>query len=274
MARGFIHYAGARTAFLYGRFTEAAREFDKAVSENPRSYRARVNLGSALAKLGELPRAVEQYEEALRLEPAGATAHFNLGQLHAQRGLYAEAIEHFEAATELRPRDAEAHFDLGRLLRQTGAPVAALLHLERAIELDPRQENFYLDTASLLVRLGRFREALERLEEAHRRLPLEGLTMHALARVLAACPDGRLRDGERALSFAARVYEAQPTPAHAQTVALALAELGRCEEAAKWQRRSIEPMEKNAVGSAPQARDILARYEAGPPCRPPGTAGK
>ena len=36
------------------------------------------------------------------------------------------------------------------------------------------------------------------------------------------------------------VHEAEPAAVHAETVALALAELGRCEDAAQWMRRAVE----------------------------------
>jgi tetratricopeptide (TPR) repeat protein len=123
--------------------------------------------------------------------------------------------------------------------------------------------------ANLLVRLERYREALEVLEAAQGNLPGSGRVLHGLARLLAACPDPALRNGARALELALRVHTARSTAAHAETVALALAESGRCEEAARWQRTAIEAARRE--GPAERVAPLessLARYEQGKPCRP------
>jgi hypothetical protein len=92
-------------------------------------------------------------------------------------------------------------------------------------------------------------------------MPASGLLSHALARLLAACPDKSVRDGARALPLAQAVWQAQPTAAHARTVALALAELGRCAEAAQWQRTAAE----QARRSSEPVRDDLPLSDS---CRP------
>jgi hypothetical protein len=109
------------------------------------------------------------------------------------------------------------------------------------------------------------------LEQANQRFPDRGLTAHDLARLLAACPDTSLRNGERAVELAMEVFQAQKTPLHAETLAMALAEAGRCEEAANLQRMLISTVEQNN-DDVPIMRykTGLARYEKGKPCRPPG----
>jgi uncharacterized protein HemY len=67
-----------------------------------------------------------------------------------------------------------------------------------------------------------------------------------------------LRDGARALALAQAVWQGQPTADHARTVALSLAELGRCREAADWRR--------TALGQARQPEEPA--YEEGVSCRP------
>jgi hypothetical protein len=63
------------------------------------------------------------------------------------------------------------------------------------------------------------------------------------------------------------VYQREPSPVHGETVAMALAELGRCDEASDWMRRAIEDAER-ATDAAEAAR---LRGEAGNyavrPCR-------
>lgn len=226
-----------RVAAQAGRYADAAQEFRKALAAQPRSVEARVNLGSVLALSGDRTGAVEQFRDALRLDPANVTAHFNLGSLLPPD----EARPHLEAVVAARPDDAEARRLLAQSLRESGHLPAALEQYGKAIALAPADETARLGEAETLVRLNRYAEARRHLEDDLKQMPTSGLLSHALARLLAACPDRSIRDGARALELAQAVWQAQPSAAHARTVALALAELGRCEEAAQWRRTAGDP---------------------------------
>jgi tetratricopeptide (TPR) repeat protein len=221
-----------RTAAQAGRHADAAVEFRKALAAQPESVEARVNLGSVLALAGDRAGAAEQFREALRLDPSNATAHFNLGSLLPA----AEARPHLEAVVAARPDDAEARRLLAQSLRESGRLPEALEQYGKALALAPADELARLGEAETLVRSKRYAEARRRLEDDLRQMPTSGLLSHALARLLAACPDRSVRDGARALELAQTVFVAQPSSEHASTMAMALAELGRCEEAAQWRR--------------------------------------
>ena len=227
-----------RVAAQAGRYADAAQEFRKALAARPESVEARVNLGSVLASAGDREGAAEQLREALRLDPSNVTAHFNLGSLLAGSAP-AEARSHLEAVVAVRPEDAEARRLLAQALRDGGHLPEALEQYGQAVALAPGDETARLGAAETLVRLGRYAEARRRLENDLRQMPTSGLLSHALARLLAACPDRSVRDGARALALAEAVWQAQPTADHARTVALALAELGRCREAADWRRTAL-----------------------------------
>ncbi|MGE0680324.1 MAG: tetratricopeptide repeat protein [Candidatus Binatia bacterium] len=258
-----------RLAFQAGHAAEAASEFKKAVEAAPQSAIARINLGVALVQLGQKDEAIAQLREALRLQPDNETAHYNLALLLLQQQQRDEAIRHLRAALVANPADRQAHLQLGDALRELGRQAEALPHYMKAAELDPHDEIALRWTAELLVRLGHFNEARKRLEEAHQRFPERGRTAHALARLLAACPDPTVRDGKRALELGQLVYTAEPSPQHAETVALALAEVGNCQEASEWQRRLVETAEKTGNDNLIQRLKVdLARYEQGGVCRP------
>jgi len=259
-----------RLAFQAGHVSEAAAEFHKAVEAAPQSAIARINLGAALVQLGRRDEAIAHLREALRLQPDNETAHYNLALLLLQRRQRDEAVLHLRAVLIVNPSDRQAHVYLGDALRELGREEEALPHYMKAAQLDPHDEIALRWTAELLTRLGRFSEARKRLEEAHQRFPERGRTAHALARLLAACPDPTLRDGKRALDLAQQVYTADQSPQHAETIALALAEVGNCQEASKWQTRLVEIAEKGGnVGLIQRLKADLARYEQGEACRPP-----
>jgi tetratricopeptide (TPR) repeat protein len=255
-----------RVAAQAGRYADAAQEFRKALAARPESVEARVNLGSVLASAGDRAGAVEQLLDALRLDPSNVTAHFNLGSLLPA----AEARPHLEAAVAARPEDAEARRLLAQALRDGGHLPEALEQYGEAVTLAPGDEAACLGEAETLVRLGRYAEARKRLEDDLARMPTSGLLSHALARLLAACPERPVRDGARALPLAQAVWQAQPTADHGRTVALALAELGRCREAADWQHAALEQAHRQGetgerLGGLERE---LAIYERGAPCRP------
>ena len=257
-----------RVAAQAGRYQDAAQEFRRALTVRPESVEARVNLGSVLSSAGDRSGAMEQLREALRLDPGNFTAHFNLGALLAEGSAPEEARAHLEAAVAGRPDDAEARRLLAKVLRGGGQLPAALAQYRKAVELAPGDEAARLGEAETLVRLGRYGEARRRLDEALGLMPASGLLAHAQARLLAACPDLSVRDGERALKLALAVWQAQPAAFHAETIALALAELGRCDEAATWQRTAAGRAESENPSRLSEIGGKLAAYEKGPPCRP------
>jgi hypothetical protein len=99
-------------------------------------------------------------------------------------------------------------------------------------------------------------------------MPLQGRVAHALARLLAACPDTELRDADRALDLALRVFKASPVVSHAETVAQALAQSGRCDEAGRWLERALGALPESAGPRHQRLQSALAHYRSGPPCQP------
>lgn len=263
------HLLRGRVAFRFGRYADAASEFRKAVEAKPASVPARVNLGAALVQTGDRKGAVQQFQEALKLAPDNGTAHYNLALLLAQDGYDADAVEHLEEAVRIEPRDGAAHLELAQILERTGKTATALIHYEKAAGLLPQDERAWMGEANLLVGAQRYREAKDVLESAMGNLPGSGRIVHGLARLLAAAPDPSLRDGKRALDLALQVHAARGTATHIETVALALAESGRCDEAAEWQGKAVEAARKEGPPErVPPMEKELARYQAGAPCRP------
>ena len=261
-----------QVAFRAGRYAEAAEAFRAALEAEPDSVRARVNLGAALAQTGDREGAVAQLRAALERDGDNFTAHLNLGSLLLEGGEVAEATKQLAAAVDLAPDDGGVHRLLADALRRGGRPAEAVPHYAAAARLAPQDESTRVEGAATLVDLGRYQEARRVLEAARAALPTSGLVAHALARLLAACPDATLRDGERALDLAQRVYAASSTPAHAETLAMAFAQVGRCGEAAKVQRQVVDDAAAQGDGdrrAGPAA--VLAAYEKGPPCAPPSS---
>jgi len=112
-----------------------------------------------------------------------------------------------------------------------------------------------------------------RLADAVKSYPDQPVFAHGLARLLAAAPDDNVRDGARALALVQQLLSnEQRTPDLGETMAMALADVGRYEEAIQLQRDLIAGAERRGVHNVTgRLADNLALYERHQPCRMPWT---
>ena len=249
----------------------AAGYFREAIAVAPDDPSPRHRLGTALFVLGDPQAAQEQFQAAIRLSPSFAQAHFSLGVLMASAGRFDAALARFTAAVRHDPAYVEARLVLADMLRHSGRTRDALAHYARVARLDPGVAEAQFGRALALVQLGRYGEARDALDAGARAHPGDALFPLAAARLLAAAPDDEVRDGPRALAL----LEALPgggSIERDETRAMALAEVGRYEEAAALQRRVLDAA--RAAGREDLLEgmaDNLALYESRPPSRTPWT---
>ena len=261
------HVVLGRRAYEAGEFEDARAAFAKAVEAVPSSAEARVGLGMALAQIGNVAPSIEQLEAALRLDPDNTTAHTTLGVIFMRLGRDPEALAHLQASFRREPAEETAG-PLIRLLLKLSRGDEALDAFSRARSFSLDDEGTVLGLSILLADRGRYRDAIELVDLANRQFPDRVRTATTLARLLAAAPDRTLRDGQRALTLATRVYEVQRSPVHGESLALALAELGRCQEAAKWMQRATADADRDGDSvTAARLRAEAPRYAAST-CRP------
>ena len=172
--------------------------------------------------------------------PSLARAHFGIGVLMETRGQDDAAIEAFTDAVTHDPGYLEARFSLANALRRNGRVEASLPHYAEVLRINPAVSQASFGYAMGLVRLGRYQEARDRLDRDVRAFPDQLGFAHALARLLSAAPDDRVRDGARADAMMAALLKNQQTPALAETMAMTQAELGRFDDAVRWQRTAID----------------------------------
>lgn len=258
-----VFLARGKLAFEAQRFADAVVEFRKAVAAKPDSVTARINLGAALTQTGDLNGAVEQFEAAIRIEPEKANAHYNLAVILARQNKHEEAIARLRSALKVEAGDVVARYLLAQELVKTDRAAEALVEFSRVVQADPNNEGALLEQVKLLYRLGRFKEALEAIEKSHAQFPQKGRTAVMLAYMLATSPELALRNGARSLELAQRAYKVTGAPQHGALVAIALAEVGRCDEAVELHRRVLVALEK-------QGNTNFKSNEGGKGCRPPG----
>jgi tetratricopeptide (TPR) repeat protein len=271
---GLLQNAAAyelRGAEALGRrqWSEAITNLQRAITLAPDNASTRLNLGTALYLSGNTAGALEQLQAAVRLAPGLSKAYYGIGVIKQAQGLDQEAIAAFSAAVKADPSLVEARLQLADALRSSGRPADALSHYTEVRRADPGISQASFGYAMALVQLHKYQEARDRLEDAVRTYADQPGFAHALARLLAAAPDDRIRDGRRALMLVRPLLAAQHTLALAETMAMADAEVGAFEQAVTWQRDAIREARRTQPDALRRLEENLKRYEARVPCRTP-----
>ena len=133
--RGFERIEAAEDQGVPVDWTEASRDFARAVQVFPTFARAWNNLGIAAARLGRPEEAVAHYRTAIAHDPTFAAPHNNLGLLHLGRGELREAIQELQQAIALAPAASHTQFELAIARQRAGDVVGAREAVERALQL-------------------------------------------------------------------------------------------------------------------------------------------
>jgi tetratricopeptide (TPR) repeat protein len=195
------------------------------------------NLGTVLRQKGWIDEAISEFQKALRIQPNDADSHNNLGTVLRQKGKIDEAISEYRLALQTNPALAEAHYNLGIAFLQQGDTAQAISEYQEALRIDPANTK----------------------------------VQNNLAWLLATCADASLRNGDQAVELARQANEpsAGTDPVILDTLAAALAEAGRFNEAIRTGQKALELA--RVAGQQDLVKELngeLKRYAAGLPCRP------
>jgi len=240
----------------------AMHHFQQAVQAEPTYAETYVNMGNVVMLQREDWESAERYwRTATELDPKRPRAQYHLGVALARKGGIAEAIECWRWAVKIRPSDAQALQALGWGLALTGQTDEAISYLQLALELQPDLATARLELVNAYVSRRQFPEAVLQAREGLEQTPRHTALANRLAWLLATCPEPEVRDGAEALRLARQVcqWTGEKDPAVLDTLAAALAELGRFDEAVQIARNAVE--QATALGRADLAQQISQRVE-------------
>lgn len=118
-----------------GARTEARRHFNEALARNPRHAQALNNLGVMALSDGDLAKAEQKLLAALAVRPDYVSARYNLGVTRFRAGRLDEATKDFKAAIALAP-EADSYAQLGAIAFEQNDLAAATASYEMAVKLD------------------------------------------------------------------------------------------------------------------------------------------
>jgi protein O-GlcNAc transferase len=150
------------------RFTEALASYDRLIAVKPDLPEAFNNRGIVLKEMDRPEDALSSYDRALALRPDYAEALHNRGNALQRLDRLDEALENFDRALALKPDYADALHNRGRVLQQLGRLDDALASYQRAVALSPALAELACEPAlaEAWLNRGNVCGALGRHEEA------------------------------------------------------------------------------------------------------------
>jgi tetratricopeptide (TPR) repeat protein len=219
-------------------------------------------LGTALTQTGDIAGAEREFEASMAAVPDMPRAHYSLGVLRLQSGRVDAALREFSLALQADPSYLAARVIRADVLRRDGRTRESLAEYERALEVDPGSAAAEFGAALSLAALGRDADARDRLTHAIEVHPDDRALQVALAQILAACNDRNVCDPGRALTLVDPVVRTQPTLEAAETMARALAGLGRFDDAAAIQDQAVtRARETGETALAAAMADTQRQYQ-------------
>ncbi len=145
---------------LKGNIQEAAKYYQKLISEKCKDERVFSNYAIILQSLNKLEAASKFYHKAIEINPDFADAHSNLGKLLIDLEEPQAAELHTRKAIEINPDFADAHYNLGIILHDINKPQEAKISFRKAIKLNPDFANAHYNLGSVLSDIGKHQEAV------------------------------------------------------------------------------------------------------------------
>ena len=249
-------------------YEAAAKAFDRAIKENPRHANAYNQRGVALANMGHLDQAVASYAKALEIDSNLYGAVNNRGSAHYRKGDYDRAISDFTRAIDLNPYLEVTYSNRGIVWIKKGQLKRAIADFNKAVEINPYSYEAHYNRGTAHASNGSWGRAIKDFSKALDLNPKSYGAYDKLARILASCPDGSYRNGEQAVKYAKKAMELNPDTLHLDTLAMALAEVGRFEDAVYVMERVVSTLaDQKDVGNIQDYKIRLNTYKEGKPWR-------
>lgn len=215
--------------------------FSDQIAFNPFDAGAFYARGITRAALNQYDLAIADFTQAIQLDPLQACGFIGRGNCWANRGEPVKARLDYTEAIRLDPNSAIALANRARTWNATGEFESAIADASNAIRMAPSYANAYSARAVAYASTKRFDEALADCDRIAA-LSAPGVSgYNDVAWVLAMSPDPAIRDGRKAVEFAAKAAALTNglDGGVLDTLAVAWAESADFGQAIEWEKKAI-----------------------------------
>lgn len=161
-AGGLAFYTGL-AYYELGRYDEAVAMLNKAVEQDELLAEAHLNLGFALARLGETQAAFNALHTAARLGADAQQVFMAIGDLHLETGSYAAAAESYRAVSD---RVLAGTYKLSLSLLLAGNAEESEAVAQGIVEKYPKHFDAWMVLGRAKLALGKAEEAVKAFQSA------------------------------------------------------------------------------------------------------------
>jgi tetratricopeptide (TPR) repeat protein len=202
----------------------AIKDYDKAITLNPKYAEVYNNRGIAYTKKGKADRAIVDFDKAIALNSKFANAFYHRGIAYDDKGEYDRAVPDYVRAAALDPQYAEAYlfhfsdyfkmgqngrssmtdytpldiypgaaggyYNRGIAYKEKGQYDRAIKNFDKAITLNPKYEPSYFNRGISYEKLGKLRQAKLNYQKTLELLP-KNKEVIAKLQALGAIPEDK-----------------------------------------------------------------------------------
>ena len=185
-----------------GQYENALKDFDSAISLNPKNPQSHYNRGNALQEVKQYEAALRSYDQAIALDPSNAEIYNNQGNALQDLRQYEAALRSYDQAIALDPSNANAYYNRGNALQEIKQYEVALRSYDQAIALDPSNAEAFNGRGVCLEKQRKYQSAAPQYLKAIQLNPSYEIALFNLANSLQA-----LENPKSALEYYLRVIE-------------------------------------------------------------------
>lgn len=123
-----------------GRYEDAIKAYEKAMTINLKDASAHYNLGIAYKHAGKPEKAIKSWKESARLDTKSPAPHIAIADYYYEKKFYDLAEKEFQTILNRWPENQDAHFKIATIYYKSNNPEYALSAFNKVLELDENSE--------------------------------------------------------------------------------------------------------------------------------------